>query len=164
MIEVELRGDREVVARFEALSPKVHLRVVKAMNATLARLSTFVKAGKLHGQVLHVRTGALSRSITFKVDDTGDVITGQVGVFAGPTISYGRAHEFGVEKTVTVKEHLRTIKQAWGRAIEPKAITVRAHTMKMNLPERSFLRSSLREFREAIVGVVAQAVHEAVHA
>jgi hypothetical protein len=164
MIEVELRGDREVVARFQALSPKVHLRVVKAMNTALARLEAFVKGGKLSGQVLHVRTGALRRSITFKVDETTDVITGQVGVFSGPTVSYGKAHEYGFDGVVSVKAHLRTIKQAFGRPIEPTVVPVREHSMTLHLAERSFLRSTLAEFRAAVLQLFAEAVHEAVHA
>lgn len=164
MIEVEITGDREIAARFAGLTPKMHLRLVKAMHTMLPRLQAFVKAGKLSGQALHVRTGNLRRSISFTVQETGDDIVGQVGIFGGPTLPYGRAHEFGFEGTVSVKEHLRTITQAWGRPIEPVRATVREHTMRMHLPERSFLRSSLAEFRAAILEVLAQAVAEAVHA
>ena len=170
MIEVEIQGDREIVARFETLSPKVHLRVVKALHAVVARLEAYVKGGKLTGQALHVRTGALRRSIGGVVTESGDTIEGRVGIFGGPTLPYGRAHEFGFEGIVTVKEHLRHIKKQTGsfgrgeKRFATGVTTVRAHTAHLRIPERSFLRSALAELGPAATQVIADAVNEAVHA
>src|SRR5262245_20908179 len=115
------------------------------MATITRRIQAYVKGGKLTGQVLHVRTGALRRSIGGQVEDVGGEVVGRVGIFGGPTEPYGRAHEYGVSKTVSVKEHFRTIKEAFGRPIAPTAVRVREHTMKLNLPERSYLRSTLAE-------------------
>jgi hypothetical protein len=64
-------------------------------------------------------------------------------------VKYARPHEYGFHGTVDVREHMRTIKQAFGRPIEPGRGHGSAHSMKMNLPERSFLRSALMDMESA---------------
>ncbi len=164
MITVALLGDQALEAKFTRLGPDAHLRIVKAMRTVMLRLQAFVKSGKLTGQALHVRTGALRRSIGERVEDTGAEVAGKVGIFSGPTLPYGRAHEFGFSGTVTVSEHLRQVKQAFGRPITPVTATVRSHTRRMHLPERSFLRSALQEFGPAVEQALAVALREAVEA
>jgi hypothetical protein len=165
VIEAQLIGEREILARFNDLSPKVHLRLVKAMRTIVIRLQSFVKGAKLSGDPLKNRTGNLRRSIGEAVsDDNRDEVVGKVGIFTGPTLVYGRAHEFGFEGIVTVREHLRTVKQAFGRSIAPVTATVHSHSRHMHLPERSFLRSSLRELGPAIEEVLSTALREAVRA
>jgi hypothetical protein len=163
-ITTELIGDRELVARFGELAPKVHLRLVKAMQRLTFRLQSLVKGAKLSGQVLHVRTGHLRASIGAQVSDTTDTVTGTVGIPTGPTLGYGRAHEFGFEDVVTVREHLRQVKQAFGRPIAAVSATVRSHQRTLHLPERSFLRSAFRENRDAVVAVLQGELQEAVRA
>ncbi len=160
----QLIGDRELVAKFGQLSPKVHLRLVKAMHAAMTRLQAYVQSAKLSGQVLHVRTGAGRRSVGEFVEDLAEEVLGKVGIPSGPTLVYMRAHEFGFDGTVSVKEHLRRIKEAFGRPIPPTDVTVGAHTRTMHLAERRWLRSAFDEFRDAIRAVLQQAVSEAVRA
>ncbi len=81
--------------------------------------------------------------------DSGDLfdsITGDSGPDFARVSSdrpYARAHQFGhkFSGTVTVPAHERRIRQAFGKPIEPRTVTVREHTMKMNteIPERPFL-------------------------
>lgn len=161
MISAELRGDTEIVARFDALTPAVHLRLVKTMQELLIRLQEYIRGAKLSGQVLHVRSGNLRRSIGTSLVEEGDRITGKVGIFSGPTLPYGRAHEYGVDTTVNVSEHLRHVKQVFGRPVEATQ-TVRAHTRHMKLPERSFIRSTMREMGPAAVELINQILRDAV--
>lgn len=114
--------------------------MVTATKRFLLKLTKRVKE-KLSGQVLNVRTGRLRRSIHMEVNESVTSVVGTVGT----NVIYARPHEYG--GPVTVKEHLRTVKQAWGRPLkEPKQVTVRSHVK--NLPERSFLRSSLLELKD----------------
>ena len=69
-------------------------------------------------------------------------------------------HEFGFSGTQNVRESLRTVKQAFGRPISPVEAIVRAHSRKVDLPERSFLRSALRELEQA--GVLAAETNAAI--
>jgi phage gpG-like protein len=93
-----------------------------------------VKGEKLSGQVLHVRTGTLRRSINQEVTETED------GVFAtiGTNVRYAAIHEYGFDGQVNVRSFLR------------KGREVRAHVRNVHLPERSFLRSTLRDMESQI--------------
>ena len=146
MISGEIRNEREVVARFERLPDRLRARLLATMQRLGIQLAGIVESQKLSGHVLRNRTGHLRASIGAVASETEAEIATRVGIRGGPTIGYGRAHEFGFRGDVTVREHLRKLSQAWGRPVEPREITVGTHTRKVNLPERSYLRSALAEF------------------
>lgn len=151
MIDAQVTGDTEVIIALGRLNEAAHGRIVQAVTRNTLRLQTLVKAGKLSGQVLNVRTGTLRRSIDQVVHDDGDVVRGEVDT----NVHYARAHEYGWRGTQTVGAHLRTIKQVFGKRLKtPKTIMIGTHARTVNMPERSFLRSALREieplFREDI--------------
>lgn len=122
----------------------------RVVQAQALRLLAIVKA-KLSGPVLKNRTGRLRRSINERLTETADEISASVGT----NVNYARAHELGFEGVVNVREHLRTITQAFGNPIAPTQVHVGAHPRHMRLPVRSFLRSTLRE--------EAPAIREALH-
>lgn len=157
-LDVRFVGDDRVIANLKGMSPQV----VAAGKASITRSTVKVKARafmKVSGEVLKNRTGTLRRAINFRVEDAGGRIVGTVGI----KLRYAAAHEYGFKGTVTVRAHLRMMKVAWGRPVkEPRKIEVGAHTMKMNLPERSFLRSSLRELRSDIIADMQASVAKAV--
>ena len=157
-LDVRFVGDDKVIANLKGMGPKV----VAAGKASITRSTMRVLAKakqKVSGEVLKNRTGTLRRAINFRVEDAGGRIVGTVGI----KLRYAAAHEYGFKGTVTVRAHLRTMKVAWGRPVkQPRKIEVGAHTMKMNLPERSFLRSSLRELRSDIIADMQASVAKAV--
>lgn len=128
-------------------------RLLADIKAEIRRVSidvlALVKDQKLSGQVLKVQTGRLRRSINQRVKESETGIEALVGT----NVSYGRVHEFGFTGTVNVKEHMRKGKQAY---------TVRAHTRNVNLPERSFLRSSLNDMRQDIDQRIARVVGQSI--
>lgn len=127
---------------FGALPEELKQRVEKSMGRMVLKLQARVMRAKLSGQVLNVRTGTLRRSIDQAVYREDQAIRGVVST----NVEYARAHEYGFSGTVTVKEHLRLVKQAFGKDLKtPKEVLVRAHPARVNLPERSFLRSALKE-------------------
>jgi phage gpG-like protein len=160
-IQIILVGDDLVKARFEKLGPESHSRVAREVQRLTINLQSKVVNEKLSGQVLKNRTGTLRRSITQKVEDTGDRITGIVGADMN-TARYAAAHEYGFTGTVNVREHARRITQVFGRPVTPHEIIVGAHSMRMNLPERSYLRSSLSEMEADILAGLNEAVAEAI--
>jgi phage gpG-like protein len=122
-------------------------------------VSATVKDRKLSGQVLRVQTGRLRRSVNYRTTETE---TG-VEALVGTNVSYGRTHEFGFSGEVGVKAHLRRVRQAFGRKLKKvKQVSVRAHSRTVNLPERSFLRSSLREMRTEIDSRIARVVADSI--
>lgn len=136
----EIIGEVTVRRDMLALGPIFREELIKAMRANAIELQGYVKSKKLSGQVLKNRTGTLRRSINQKVEATSE------GVFAsvGTNVRYGAVHEFGFKGKVSVKQHLRTIKGG-------TAHTVSAHTRTVALPERSFLRTAIREMREKLM-------------
>jgi len=147
-VKITIVGDFEVCAKFEKAPAEIREALKRGVQrATLAVLKRSKE--KLSDDVLRVRTGRLRRSITSKVEDQGGSIVGSVGT----VVQYGRVHEFGFNGTVTVRDHLR-------RAKSGKEINVRAHSRKVNLPERSFLRSALREIEPEIAGLIETEINK----
>ena len=147
MIAITLTGDRAVVARLDRLRVRLPERVVQEVQAQTIGLAGYVKREKLSGQVLKNRTGTLRRSINARVTQTATAVSGSVGT----TLRYAGAHEHGFDGIVTVRAHLRRLKSG-------RTTTVRAHSMQMHLPERSFLRSALHELAPGIQTAIDQAV------
>jgi phage gpG-like protein len=84
------------------------------------------------------RSGALRDSISTSRSGL------PVHIEVGTPYKYGRAHEHGFSGTVSVPKHKREITQAWGKPIERKRITVRAHSRRLNLPKRPFLQPAVQ--------------------
>jgi len=162
MIVGQIVGADRVIAHLEATTPKVMGSVQTAIQRLVLGLLRKVKNEKLNGQVLNVGKppgGTLRRSINQRVVADALGVTGSVGT----NISYARAHEYGFHGAVTVRAHLRMVKQAFGKALKnPGKHEVKALTRQMNLPERSFLRSAINEMAPEIQASIAQAVKAAL--
>lgn len=99
----------------------------------------------------------------------------QVASGIGTNVGYAGVHEFGFTGTVQVKSFTRRVRSRdvaaigqHGQPLKNKIIasgvtTVRAHAMRMNLPERSFIRSTLTErtpeYSRAISSEIVAAFH-----
>lgn len=95
---------------------------------------------------LGVKTGQLRRSLRATKPVVVDVATLSVASKAGSKVEYFGAHEFGFRGTANVRSHARRTRGG-GRA------TVRAHSRKMNVPER-------RPLRTAYASPDAQAIYQ----
>lgn len=143
MIEARVTGADRVVVRLQSLPDRLRSALKDSMQRQLFRLQAAVVTGKLSGDPLHRRTGNLASSINQRLTDDGTSIVGQVGT----KVRYGAVHENG--GTFQIPSHERTITQVFGHAVTPHAVTVRAHSA--TFPQRSFLRSSLRDLRSSIL-------------
>ena len=132
--------------------------IARAVTTLGTQLQNNIQQNKLSGQVLHARSGALRQSIAVHVDqnDTG------VRATVSSDLSYAAAQEYGFAGTVNVRASLRQIKQAFGRPIASETISVSAHSRRMNLPERSFLRSALDDLTPDISAGIENALREAL--
>ena len=104
-------------------------------------------------------TGRLKGSIAAKIHKDHAVV--------GTNVKYARLHQFGgttKAKTLKIKQHRRKITQAFGRAITPKRITVRAHDMRIGpkkIPARPFLlfqKEDIEAIQKLFVGHLTEAV------
>lgn len=147
MIYVETPNADRLETDLNITRSRLLASIKREMTGIATDLSGDVKAEKLSGQVLNVRSGRLRRSINYKIktSDTG------VEATVGTNVEYARVHEFGFKGSVVVREHLRTAKSGF-RSM------VRSHSRNVNLPQRSFLRSSLLEMKGEIESRIARVI------
>lgn len=167
MITARLVGDRELILKLQAAPGRIREALRAAITREAIALTRYVKEEKLSGQVLNTRSGTLRRKINYQITDNETQITGSVGV----KLAYAAAHEFGFNGTVSVRDYVRhvnsrNIRGSLGDSKRGQVASgiafVHAHERRMHLPERSYLRSSLREnaatireqLRSAIMGAL----------
>lgn len=172
MIRAWLIGTEDTIARIERIDGGVRKALRTRVEVLAIRLQGLVKT-KLSGQVLKVVTGLLRRSINKRVEEGETSVIGQVGT----PVEYAPPHEYGADIVVNVREHLRRSRtqmqsarfrtNAQGIRVEIKSMrgnrpagsaVVRAHQRHMVMPERSFLRSSLRDMTPEIRTGLEEAV------
>ncbi len=158
MISAGLVGDKAALDRLRALPDAANAGVARAIAKLGIALQSSVQQNKLSGQVLNVRSGALRSSIDVTVEQGGARATATVFTDLG----YGAAQEYGFSGTVNVRASLRLIKEAFGRPIAGKTISVGAYSRHMDLPERSFLRSALADMAPDVSAGVEGALREAI--
>lgn len=149
MIEVTVPSTEQLQRDLGVARARLLADLKREITRIAIDVSAHIKDRKLSGQVLKVQTGRLRRSINHRITETGTGIEARVGT----NVEYARVHEFGFRGTVNVKEHMRKAKTAY---------KVRAHTRRVNLPERSFLRSSLKDMRQDIDQRIARVVGQSI--
>src|SRR5882672_719573 len=144
MITVELVGDKELIASLGARGEKVKREVVKAITGDTLKLEAKIKA-KLSGDVLNVVSGNLRASIhsVLPVEQGGGLVRGTVG--QSGDVKYGRIHEYGGKTSAHVIEAKgNALAFMWkGNQVFFKRVNHPGSVM----PQRSFMRSSLREMQ-----------------
>jgi len=146
VITAYLVGDEQLLERLRALPDAINSGLLRGMTQLGIELQRHVQEDKLSGQVLRSRTGSLKSSIDLRVDQSSGAIT--ASVFSDSR--YAGVQEYGFAGTVSVRASLRRIREAFGRPIAEKTMRVRAYDRRMDLPERSFLRSALEDMAPAI--------------
>ena len=151
-LKATLVGKEALVARLQAMPGKLRAALTSGINNLLARMQTIVKSQRLQGgNPLHTRSGNLASSILFDVEQRPDGVRGRLysNDSVGRVREYNRPHEYG-------GFFARKITVAWGRPVKnPRQVTVM-------YPERSYLRSTLREntaqFQDTVRGAVRAAI------
>lgn len=152
MIRGIVVGQEGVIAMLKEVHPSRMNSIRAAVKAETTNIVREAKE-KVSGPVLKTKTGDLRRGINeqFEEDDTS--ITGSAGINSGKA-KYPAVHEYG--GTFTVREHTRKLTMVFGRPVKSvREITVRAH--QATYPERSYLRSTLRENEARIRAAIARA-------
>ncbi len=154
MADKSVTGDREVIADLRRFDAAARGELQKGIGRIALKLLTRVKAQKLSGQALNVRTGRLRRSITQRVEASADEINGIVGT----NVEYGKFHEYGRSVKAELKQHRDGFK-AGLTASKPEV-------NPDDLPPRSFLRSALAELKKegVIEAEISAAIDRAVQA
>lgn len=135
MITVKITGAEQASAYLREQQKEIASRARSTMQRLVLEIQRTVMADKLSGQVLKNRTGNLRRATTEEVKQEGSTIKGIVGT--DRTAPYGKVHELGL--TVTARSRLGKLYQ-------------------IRYPKRSYLRSTLAEYKDRIVEELRDAV------
>jgi phage gpG-like protein len=157
MIDIRMTGDAALVARLDSFPDRMHERVVQIMTKLGIDLHAAVVAN-LSGIILQRRSGKLADAQTWRVDDAASEISAIVG-FSTADVPYGAIQEFGG----TTKAHLIEAKNAKALAFTVGGRLVfakRTNHPGSKIPERSFLRSALRDIAPAAREEIAAAIAE----
>jgi hypothetical protein len=146
------------IAKLDASTEKLHSAASNAVAECSNRLFSIVQ-GKLSGEVLNVRSGALRRSI--RVDSVEIAKRISARVFSDGSVPYARIQEYGgrVNIPANAPRQAKALAFAWnGRMVFVK--TTAAHVI--NMPERSYMRTSLAEVELAFAASIRQSVADAL--
>jgi len=152
LLTVDVRAE-QLLAQLAGVDRQMTADVKTAVDRLTIEVQSHVKDRKLSGQVLHVQTGTLRRSINRATIEQGGTVTGQVGT----NVRYAAIHEYGFQGTVGVRSYVRSLPGGG-------AATVRAHSRRMNMPVRSFLRSTLADDADHIRMTLREAAVRALKA
>jgi len=152
-VKVETVGVEKLVAKFDSYVGRLRPNLNKAMNVIVFTLVRYVQEQKLSGQVLHRRTGTLSRSIKGTVTDQPARIIGDVTSRSNGNapLPYAVFWEKGFVGSMNVREHVR-------RTATGGFATVRQHIRNVNQAARPFFRPSKEENQ----GFIQQTLQNAV--
>jgi len=153
MLTAELDAGK-LLAGVDAMPAQVVAAVATKMRAVTINLQRHVINDKLHGQVLKQRSGKLARSIQQETHTDGDVVVGEV--FSAGDVKYAAIHEFGGR--TPPHDIVPNKAEALAFAIGGKTVFAKiVHHPGSQMPERSFLRSSLADQAGEIVEGLRQA-------
>lgn len=133
-----------LLAYLQGASAALSAEMRRVLTKLSIEVQASVKGNKLTGQVLHVRTGTLRRSINRVVTEDETGFYAQVGT----NVKYAAIHEYGFTGVVQVRQHSRRMFEKSAKKGKRTSIgesIVRAHARRVHMPERSFLRSTVRE-------------------
>lgn len=155
LLNIAVTGDKEVLARFDAIPAKVHRALYARIFGLALELEHYIKTEKLSGQVLNHRTGKLQSSINSEVKESGANIIGRV--FSNNSVNYAAIHEFGGQ----VPDRYPVNGKALHFFIGGKEVFAK-FARGFTMPERSFMRSGLADYKEKIIAGMTDAVKKAV--
>ncbi len=159
MIEYRITGAAEVIEHLGTIPEKVRVNVRETLDAWGAQLAEYIRADKLSGQVLNRRSGLLSGSVHPLVEESAQGIVGGAGGGAG--VPYARIHEFGG----TIPAHEVVARNAQALAFTVDGVlrfAKRVQIPDVEMPERSYMRSSFAEKSPQGLEELRAAVREAL--
>lgn len=153
IVNVTVTGDKAIMARLDRFPAAVHMALKIKITQLALRLERWVKTRKLNGQVLNRISGRLARSIANKVTDSQFLILARV--YSSGDVKYAGIHEFGGRTAPHVIVPKRAKALFFGGQF-----AARVNHPGSQMPERSFLRSSLRDMSVAITTEMKRTVFQ----
>jgi phage gpG-like protein len=164
MIKAQFIGDDKIIARFKQMPTSVAKHLKQEIARLAIELQSKVVKEKLSGQVLKRKTGTLARSIQWLVESTPTSYLAVVGsrVREGKALKYAAIHEYGgiipAHEVHAVNAKALRFQIKGGAILFRKSVLIPAITM----PERSYLRSALKDMEQEIKTDLDKAVNQGV--
>jgi phage gpG-like protein len=160
MIGLEITGTEAVLVKLGEMTGKVRVAAKSSLDMWATELAGYIKAEKLSGSPLNRRSGKLSSSVyPAKATETADTIS--AGARAGLDVPYAKIHEYGG----LIPAHTVVVKNAQALCFSVGGIKRFAKSVNIpdvQMPERSYMRSSLREQAPEGIAELRAAVREAI--
>jgi phage gpG-like protein len=159
MISAQITGSQQVIEKLGAIPAKVRAAAKSSLDIWATELAGYIKSEKLSGQVLNRRSGNLSSSVFPDSSETSTSVSG--GARAGLDVPYARIHEYGG----LIPAHVVVVKNAKALCFSVGGVMRFAksvHIPDVQMPERSYMRSSLREQAPEGIAELRAAVREAI--
>jgi hypothetical protein len=153
MITIEV-GTAPAIAKLDVLAQSLRSATRNAIENGGNQLLSIVQ-GKLSGEVLNARSGALLHSIRALTSEAANSV--ETRVFCDGSVPYARVQEYGGRLNIPAVVPVRAKALAFayeGRLVF--ATSTAAHVV--DIPERSYMRASLDEFEATF----AQSIHQSV--
>jgi phage gpG-like protein len=168
MITAKITKGADLGKKFRDSIPNMQSGVQKEIMRLALKMTLLIQT-KLSGDVLNVRSGRLRRSI----HPEWDFIPGIYRAAVGTNVEYAGIHEYG--GIIKAKERIQKMYYKIGRdgmvgsqfVKKSKSNFVQEAKRKahdIHMPERSFLRSALREMNPEIVTGIMGAVAKELNA
>jgi phage gpG-like protein len=149
---------KELAAKAETVHAALAIKVRELVHQWHERAAEKV-SGPAPGAVLNVKTGALRRSLKERFEDEGGVFVGTL--YSSGDVKYAAIHEYG--GVINIPEITPTKAQALHFFYKGKWVfAMRAKAHSVTMPERSFVRSSLRELAPQIELELRETLREAI--
>ncbi len=158
MISATVSGERELDERLRGFAARLDTRLSTVLRRVGEDLREAVRR-KLDGEALQSRSGHLAAAVELDLAAAKGQVTASVGVDTR-AVPYAAYQEYGFRGTETVRAHLRTIKEAFGRPIAPHTVEVRSYSRAVDYPAHSFLRTALAELAPSIPGLISETVDQ----
>lgn len=160
IVTVSITGDRQLIARFDRMPEAIATALQKKVTALTLKLENKVKTQKLNGQVLNRVTGRLARSITHEVDVEPNGVYGRV--FSSGDVKYAAIHEFGGQTAPHVIYPKKAAALSFIGSGGNRVFAKKVNHPGSKMPERSFMRSALRDMSTEISTGLKTAVIQAI--
>ena len=164
LVEISLTGDKALIARLEKMPGAVRQALELKVTVLALKLEKLIKTGKLNGQVLNRISGRLARSINNKVEVTANSVFAKV--FSAGDVKYAAIHEYGGQTAPHIIEPKKASVLAFAGA-GGMVFAKRVNHPGSKMPQRSFMRSALKDMsveistgmKKAVVDAANKSVH-----
>lgn len=161
---IDITGSEALAAKFTVAGSSIQQEVSQSIKELTYELQEYIQANKVSGQVLNVKTGALRSHIYTRIDESSGITTGTVFISTNQ-VPYAGEHEYGG----TIRHPGGTaylISSAGSRFIpnaDPLADSLpRTSAHDIPMPERSYMRSGLKDFKDRILEALRAAVQRGI--